>query len=68
MYGPVHISRGEEPGAIRSVFDEGADRLDDFFILDPSRGLGTPLPGSDLEVVVFQQLTLASTPPTTTTA
>ncbi len=67
-YMPVPISRQEEPDAIRIVFDEGSETLGGFFILDPSRGFGTPLRGSDLEAVVLEQFTLASTHPTTTVA
>jgi hypothetical protein len=67
-YMPVPISRQDEPDAIRIVFDEGSETLGGFFILDPSRGFGTPLRGSDLEAVVLEQFTLASTHPTTTVA
>jgi hypothetical protein len=65
---PVPISRQDEPDAIRIVFDEGSETLGGFFILDPSRGFGTPLGGSDLEGVVLEQFTRAATPPTTAAA
>jgi hypothetical protein len=41
-----------EPEALEAVFKQGEGRVDGFFVLDPPRGFGTSLKGSNLEPVI----------------
>jgi hypothetical protein len=54
------ISKEEEPEAIETVFKQGQGKVNGFILLDPPKGFGTPIKGSNVENVIkiwFKKLT-----------